>query len=626
MADIIQLLPDSVANQIAAGEVVQRPASVVKELMENAVDAGAKKIEVNVRDGGKALIQIVDDGSGMSETDARLCFERHATSKIREASDLFAIKTMGFRGEALASIAAVAEVELRTRRKGDQVGTYIRIVGSDIAIHEPAASSAGSSFTIKNLFFNVPARRKFLKSTSLELKHIIAEFQRVALGYPEISMTLSHNGADIYNLQSSNQKQRVVSLMGRSLNQQLLELNAPTSLARISGFIGKPESVKKSPGEQFFFVNNRFMKNPYLHKAVSKAFEKLIPPDSFPSYFIFFEVDPQSIDVNIHPTKTEIKFEDERVIWQILNAAVKESLGKFAVVPSIDFESETSIDIPFFPKSAPVNAPEILVNQGYNPFDFSNVRIPKQDNSMQFKKKSTQGWQELFHDERGKEFDENYEPDEPNEPDEPKESELIADKEMQEEPSLFPKANLRFFQFKNRYILSAVKSGLMVIDQRRAHERILFENFLLNLSMGPVSAQQELFPHTIDLNPGDSILLNEIKDDLTILGVEISFLGKNTIAVNALPSHLKIHNPEQFIIEFLNYFKQNMSVQSVDMHEKLAISMTKASAIPYGRQLEPIEMQDLVDKLFACQVPNLSPDGKSTISIIQTDELEKRFK
>lgn len=618
MSDIIHLLPDSVANQIAAGEVVQRPASVVKELMENSVDAAASRIEVNVRDGGKALIQIIDDGCGMSETDARLCFERHATSKIREAADLFAINTMGFRGEALASIAAIAEVELKTRRVNDQVGTYIRIVGSDVATHEPAACPYGSSFTIKNLFFNVPARRKFLKSSSLELKHIISEFQRVALAHPDISMSLTHNGADIYNLPAANAKQRIVALMGRGLNQQLLELNAPTSLAQIYGFIGKPESARKSPGEQFFFVNNRYMKNPYLHKAVLKSYEKLLPPESIPPYFIYFDVDPESIDVNIHPTKTEIKFEDERVLWQILHAAVRETLGKFAVVPSLDFESEIAVDIPFFPKSAPVSAPEVLINPDYNPFDTDSPRIPARSTfSSSFQKKSVEGWQDLYHSQRGSGFDE------PNEDDIPVEEPVV---EKSTDQSLFPKATQRFFQFKNKYILSAVKSGLMVIDQRRAHERVLFENFLLNLSMGPVTSQQELFPRTIEVGSGDLALLDQLKDDLALLGVEISFLGQNTVAIGALPAHFKIPDPEQFVMEFIGYFKENAASHSIDSHEKLAMSMAKASAIPYGRQLDPIEMQDLVDKLFACRHPNLSPDGKPVVSILQTDELDKRFK
>lgn len=614
MADIIHLLPDSVANQIAAGEVVQRPASVVKELLENSVDAGSKNIQLLVRDGGKALIQIIDDGCGMSETDARLSFERHATSKIKEATDLFAIKTMGFRGEALASIAAVAEVELKTCKQGSQLGTIIRISGSEVVEHEPTATPNGTSISVKNLFFNIPARRKFLKSSSLELKHIISEFQRVALANTNIAFSLSHNGANVYKLPANGLKQRIVHLMGKNLTQNLLDISIDTTVVNISGFIGKPESAKKSPGEQFFFVNNRFMKNPYLHKAVMKAYEKLLPPDSIPPYFIFLEADPQNIDVNIHPTKTEIKFEDERMVWQILNASVRETLGKHAVVPSIDFDNEMVIDIPFFPKSAPVSPPEIEVNPDFNPFDKDYVSRSSSQHAGGKGKGSVKGWQNIFHQERGSGFDET--PD--NQP-----TELFDDKEQ--EPTM-PSAKERFFQFKNKYILTSVKSGLMVIDQKRAHERILFENYLVNLSMGPVSAQQELFPQTIELNPADYTLLSQMVDDLGTLGINISLLGQNTIAVNTLPANAKNSSPEQLVQEFINSFKENTSNQEADIHQKLAISLAKASAIAYNKQLEPIEMQDLVDKLFACQHPNISPDGRPVISMIELGEIEKRFK
>lgn len=614
MADIIQLLPDSVANQIAAGEVVQRPASVVKELLENSVDAGSKNIQVVVRDGGKALIQIIDDGCGMSETDARLSFERHATSKIKEANDLFAIKTMGFRGEALASIAAVAEVELKTCKQETQLGTIIRMSGSEVVEHEPTATPTGTSISVKNLFFNLPARRKFLKSSSLELKHIISEFQRVALANTNIAFTLSHNGANVYKLPANGLKQRIVHLMGKNLSQNLLDISINTTVVNISGFIGKPESAKKSPGEQFFFVNNRFMKNPYLHKAVMKAYEKLLPPDSIPPYFIFLEADPQNIDVNIHPTKTEIKFEDERMVWQILNASVRETLGKHAVVPSIDFDNEMVIDIPFFPKSAPVSPPEIEVNPDFNPFDKDYVSRSSSQHTGSKSAGSFKGWQNLFHQERGSGFDE---------PTNNQSGELFNDNEQ--EPTM-PTAKERFFQFKNRYILTSVKSGLMVIDQKRAHERILYENYLVNLSMGPVSAQQELFPQTIELNPADYTLLSEMVDDLSTLGINIGLLGQNTISVNTLPANAKNSNPEQLVQEFISSFKENTSNQEVDIHQKLAISLSKASAIPYNKQLEPIEMQDLVDKLFACQHPNISPDGRPVISMIELGEIEKRFK
>jgi DNA mismatch repair protein MutL len=521
---------------------------------------------------------------------------------------------MGFRGEALASIAAVAEVEMKTRQLKNQVGTIINISASEVIEHEATSCPTGTSISVKNLFFNVPARRKFLKSSSLELKHIISEFQRVALANPQVAFTLSHNGADVYKLPAGNIKQRIIYLMGKSLSQHLLDLSTQTSVIRISGFLGTPSSAKKSPGEQFFFVNNRFMKSPYLHKAVLKAYEKLLPPETIPPYFIFMEIDPSTIDVNIHPTKTEIKFEDERMIWQILNASVREALGKFAVVPSIDFETEMVIDVPFFPKSAPVSPPEIEINPDFNPFDRDYVSRSSYQQTGKQQANSVKGWQNIFHQERGSGFE-----DVPQ-----RESATIFDES--EKTPYVPKAAQRFFQLKNRYILTSVKSGLMVIDQKRAHERILFENYLHILSMGPTSSQQELFPKSIELNPGDFTLLSEVVDDLSILGVGISFLGQQTIAVTSLPSSIKVSNPEQLIQEFIASFKENTSNLGNDAHKRLAISLAIASAIPYNRQLEPIEMQDLVDKLFACQHPNISPEGKPTISIIAVDELEKRLK
>lgn len=610
MADIIQLLPDSVANQIAAGEVVQRPASVIKELMENSVDAGSNQIQVIVKDGGKALIQVIDNGCGMSETDARLSFERHATSKIREASDLFAIRTMGFRGEALASIAAIAEVELRTRRYEDEVGIYIRINGSELEEQNPIACPCGSNFSVKNLFFNVPARRKFLKSSSIELKHIISEFQHVALANPDIAMSLNHNGADIYNLPSSAHKQRIVGLFGRSMNQQMLDCTTKTSIINISGFIGKPESARKSAGEQFFFVNNRYFKSPYLHRAVMNAYDRLLPADSIPPYFIYLEIDPNSIDINIHPTKTEIKFEDERTLWQIIHAAVKESLGKFAVVPAIDFDTEMVIDIPFFPKSAPVSPPEIDINPAYNPFDDGNSEFSPKNSSHH--KQSTKGWEQLYQDNRDEDFvtpapvvqtfrSKGFDDNEEN-------------------------SNSRFFQFKDRYILTSVKSGLMVIDQKYAHERILYEQYLNSLSSGQNITQKELFPQAIELNAGDYNLLMELQKDLSQLGIELNSLGQNTVALNSLPANIKVGDPVRLIEDILVSLKENQNLPMADSHHKIAASMAKAAAIGYVRALSKIEMQDLVDKLFACKHPNLSPDGKVVLTIISLEELEKRFK
>ncbi len=610
MSDIIQLLPDSVANQIAAGEVVQRPSSAIKELMENSVDAGSNQIQVIVKDGGKALIQVIDNGCGMSETDARLSFERHATSKIREASDLFAIRTMGFRGEALAAIAAIAEVELRTRRHEDEVGTQIRINGSELEEQRSVACPTGSNFSIKNLFFNVPARRKFLKSSSLELKHIIAEFQRVALANPEVAMSLNHNGVDIYNLPASAIKQRIVGLFGRSMNQQMLDCTTNTTIARITGFIGRPESARKSAGEQFFFVNNRYFKSPYLHRAVMNSYDRLLSADSIPPYFIYLKVDPATIDVNIHPTKTEIKFEEERTLWQIVHAAVKESLGKFSVAPSIDFETEQVIDIPFFSKSTPVNPPEIDINASFNPFDDSNPSFSAKGSTHH--QQTTKGWEQLYHDNQGKDFETSIPL-----------TQTYRSKGFDDNEEI---TSSRFFQFKDRYILTSVKSGLMAIDQKYAHERILYEQYLGSLTSGQCVAQRELFPQAIELNAGDYNLLMQSLEDLSTLGVEVSSLGHNTISINSLPATLKISDPVKLIEDILVSLKDNQTKPLDDAHQKLAVSMAKAASIGYVRTLSSIEMQDLVDKLFACQHPNLSPNGKVILTIISLDELEKRFK
>lgn len=610
MPDIIQLLPDSVANQIAAGEVVQRPASAIKELMENSVDAGSTLIQVIVKDGGKALIQVIDNGCGMSETDARLSFERHATSKIREAADLFSIRTMGFRGEALASISAIAEVELRSRRHEDEVGIYIRINGSQFEEQKSIACPVGSNFSVKNLFFNVPARRKFLKSSSLELKHIIAEFQRVALANSDIAMSLNHNGVDVYNLPASAIKQRIVGLFGRNMNQQLLDCNTNTTVAKITGFIGRPESARKSAGEQFFFVNNRYFKSPYLHRAVMNSYDRLLSSDSIPPYFIYLEVDPNTIDVNIHPTKTEIKFEEERTLWQIVHAAVKESLGKFSVAPSIDFETQQVIDIPFFPKNAPVNAPEIDINSAFNPFDDEKPSFSGK--GLTHQKQSTKGWEQLYNDNQGMDFETPIPV-----------TQTFRSKGFDNSEEI---TNSRFFQFKDRYILTSVKSGLMVIDQKYAHERILFEQYLGSLSSGQCVAQKELFPQAIELNAGDYNLLMQSHEDLSILGIEVSSLGHNSISINSLPATIKISDPVKLIEDILVSLKENQTKPLDDAHQKLASSMAKAASIGYIRTLSILEMQDLVDKLFACQHPNLSPDGKVILTIISLDELEKRFK
>lgn len=610
MADVIQLLPDSIANQIAAGEVVQRPASVVKELLENSIDAGARNINLIVREGGKGLIQVIDDGVGMSETDARLCFERHATSKIREAADLFNIRTMGFRGEALASIAAVAEVELRTRRADDEVGTEVNIAASILVSQQPVACPTGTQIAVKNLFFNVPARRKFLKSDSVELKHIITEFQRVALAYPEINFNLSHNGSELYRLPASGLKQRIIGLFGKNINQYLVDCATQTSIVNIGGYIGKPEGAKKNAGEQFFFVNGRFMKNPFLHKAIMNAYNRLLPPDTYPSYFIYFDIDPSSIDVNIHPTKTEIKFEDERAIWQILHAAVRESLGKFSVVPPIDFDSAPGFDIPYLPKNAPVTFPGIDVDPTYNPFDEQPRGVRKPPGADRQRESAT-GWEQLFTDL-------------------PQEQSPIQTRietfESEGMLSKAPENTNRFYQFKGKYIVTTVKSGLMVIDQKRAHERILYEQYIGSMQADINLKQRELFPQAIELSLADYQLLMSNADELSRLGMDISNLNHNTISVNSMPVSSSITDPAKLVENLLAIMHENQALPFDDAKHRIALTMAKASAIGYGKQLSQFEMQEIVDKLFACREPNLTADGKKIIAILELDEIENRFK
>lgn len=601
MTDIIKLLPDSVANQIAAGEVIQRPASVVKELMENSVDSGAKNISVIIKDSGKTLIQVIDDGCGMSETDARLSFERHATSKITCAGDLFSISTKGFRGEALASIAAVAMVELRTRKDGADTGTHIIISGSKVESQEPCSCPAGSNFSVKSLFFNIPARRKFLKSDQTEFRHIVNEFQKVVIPHPDIKFTLSHNDTEVYNLPGGNLRQRIVGVFGKQLNPDLITLETDTSLVAITGFIGKPESARRTFGEQFFFVNNRFMKHPYFHKAVAEAYQNILPPDMVPIYFIFMETDPASIDINIHPTKTEIKFEDERAIWQILMASVREALGRFNIIPSLDFENESLIDIPVRNQGDPVpRPPEIEINPAYDPFNTDMYTSGSQGSTASF--------------ERGR-FDHH---------------EKTGNRGGNENSPLQAGSfdfNRKFIQVRNKYILCPVKSGLMLIDQKRAHERILYESFLQNLTNNRSASQTVLFPVEIELNPGDISILEEIKDDLKYLGFNIMFPGNNIITVTGLPSGFGISpaDPVETLRILVSEYRNTMSDPAKGAKERLAASMAAATAITYGKTLSQTEMEDLFDNLFACTSPNYSPGGKPVITIITAEDIDKKF-
>ena len=602
MPDVIKLLPDSVANQIAAGEVIQRPASVVKELIENSVDAGGKNIRVIIKDSGKTLIQVIDDGSGMSETDARLSFERHATSKITSAQDLFAITTKGFRGEALASIAAVAMVELKTRRAESDTGILVVVSGSKVETQEPCSCPVGSSFSVKNLFFNIPARRKFLKSDNTEIRHIVNEFQKIVLAHPDIRFSLHHNDTEIYNLTSGNLRQRIIGVFGKQINQDLITLETDTSLINIKGYIGKPENARRTYGEQFFFVNNRFMKHPYFHKAVVEAYQNILPVEAIPSYFIFLEADPASIDINIHPSKTEIKFEDERSIWQILMASVREALGRFNIVPSLDFENEALINIPVMRSSNIIpEQPKIEINTQFNPFDGEERSNERSGFVERFERENTANWEKLY-------------------------TTLEKENDNPEQYEKIRESQRKFFQVKNKYFVCPVKSGLMLIDQKRAHERVLYERFLECLSNNRAASQIDMFPVTAELNPADYFILKEIEGDLELLGFSIQHSGKNKITINGRPADSDSSDPLEMLEILLEDYKNTQAEPSASAKEKVAAGMACASAIQYGKVLSQGEMEDLFDTLFACQAPNYSPKGKPVISILTLEEIDKRFK
>ena len=626
MPDIIQLLPDSVANQIAAGEVVQRPASVVKELVENAIDAAATSITINIKDSGRTLIQVIDNGKGMSPTDARMSFERHATSKIREANDLFAIKTMGFRGEALASIAAIADVELRTRPHGSELGTYIHILGSVFQKQEADHCAEGTNLSVKNIFFNVPARRKFLKSNSSELKYIIIEVQRIALANPEIAISLYHNNSVVYNLASENMKKRIVTLFNRNISQNLIPVDNTTTVIKISGFIGQPKFAKKALGEQFFFVNGRFMKHPFFHRAVQQAYEKILPPDSFPSYFLYFEVDPATIDINIHPTKTEIKFEDENTVWHLIHASLREAIGKFNLMPSIDFDQAGAVDIPLSPTpGSKVPEPVIEINPNYNPFDnqkggFVNYYEPDSYREHQ----NLGNWQKLYKgfendgnlDEKVSVFSSDFSDD--------ASQESIQQSFVDEDYNTNSQQN--FLQLKNKYIITPVKSGLMVIDQRRAHERILYENFLKIIDNHLALSQRQLFPAALDLNAADQEILTALDEELKALGFEIRQSNEGTCLIEGMPALLSHLNANEVVIKLIEDFKKRPMDVKEEIKEHLALLLSQSSAINYGVTLKPEEISELFNHLFACQTPNYSPSGKTVVSIVSFQDFEKLLK
>jgi len=614
MSDIIHLLPDSVANQIAAGEVIQRPASAVKELLENAIDAGADEVKLIIKDAGKTLIQVIDNGCGMSETDARMSFERHATSKINDAKDLFAIRTLGFRGEALASIAAIAQIELKTKRIEDEVGTCIKIEGSVVKSQEPCSSTNGTSFSIKNLFFNIPARRKFLKKNTTELRHIIEEFQRVALVYPEIKFSFFNENSQLFQLEKSGLKQRIASLFGASYNNRLVPVEQKTDLVNIKGFIGKPEFAKKTRGEQYFFVNGRFIRHPYLNHAVDNAFRELIPSDAYPSYFIYFEVNPNEIDINIHPTKTEVNFENNQAIYAMLSSAVKQALGKFNLTPSIDFDVERGIDITPLPGSAEIKQPTVKVDESYNPFEVEAQRRSKQT-FQQHHKPDTRNWQKLYGDEdfTQQKGDITLQPEEDS-----SFSFARGNKETDEDAGMV-------FQLQNKYIVSSVKSGLLVIDQQRAHERILFERFLNKLEAQKGTSQQQLFPVTVQFSPSDAEILKEISNELKVLGFDIEDFGENTFIINGNPAEMNNRDVKGVLEGIIENFKKHIKDIAKDKKVNLARSMAVNLSIKAGRKLQPEEIKSLIDRLFACRMPEVSPDGKPTLRILTTDYLDEKF-
>lgn len=626
MTDIIRLLPDSVANQIAAGEVVQRPAAAIKELVENAVDAGATIIKIIVKDAGRTLLQVIDNGCGMSPTDARLAFERHATSKISKAADLYDLHTMGFRGEALASICAIARVELRTMRKDDTIGTCVIIEGSKVESQEPEVCAPGCNFMVKNLFFNQPARRKFLKSDHVEMNHILREFERMALVNPDIEFQLVHNDVVLHQLLRSSFKQRIVDLFGKSIDKQLVPVDTETSIVKINGFVSRPENARKRGALQFLTVNGRNMRHPYFHKAIMHCFEQLIPSDEQPCYFINLTVDPETIDVNIHPQKSEIKFENEQPIWQILVAAVKEGLGKFNAVPSIDFDLDDAPEIPVFQPDAGASH-GLDLDTSYNPFASQS---PKAGGSAsQVCRKSSvvmnQDWEKLYQDFERKRDEElsNIKASALNS--------MSLDEIGEEEiPDMdfsagFDSAVPAVMQLRGRYILSPAKSGLTVVDQHRAHVRILYDRYLDLARLDALSTQRVIFPEVLELSPSQSVFLEGIAGELSSLGFDISFLGDNSWTVNGLPSVLNDVNPRELMMAMLDTVMDSGEKLGESMRERIAFSMAKSAAIKPGQQLTSAEMDHILSDLFKLATPNYTPDGKLVLSVIATDDIARLF-
>ncbi|GAB2549286.1 DNA mismatch repair endonuclease MutL [Rufibacter soli] len=611
MADIIRLLPEYLANQIAAGEVVQRPASVVKELLENSVDARSTSVQLIIKDAGKQLIQVVDDGQGMTPTDARMCFERHATSKIKTTEDLFRIRTMGFRGEAMASIAAVAQVEMKTRARGAELGTCLTIEGNEVLKQEPEAMAEGTIVCVKNLFFNVPARRNFLKSNPVEMRHILDEFQRVALANPEIAFALYQNEVEVMNLPAGKLSQRIVSIFGKEYKEQMAACEETTPFLTVKGYIGKPEFAKKSRGEQFFFVNNRFIKSQYLNHAVLTAFEGLLPKDSFPFYVLFLEIAPETIDINVHPTKTEIKFEDEKTVYAIVRAAVKQSLGLHNIAPSLDFGADVNY-MPLQPMKFPASMD----------FETAPAQAPRTSPSSglptTFTSRASGG-------SSGHQYAASAPAREVNRTATTEETSLFPE----EEETLLGSGNLtggsKALQVHQKYLMVQVKSGLMVVDQQAAQERILYEKYSQALGKRTGASQQLLFPQTLPLSPGDFSLVMELAEEFNALGFVFNDFGNNTLVVNGIPADIPLRDERELIEGLLEQYKNNLSALKVDRQENLARAMAKRVASRFTGRLSDQEMNALVDRLFGCQVPNYTPSGQKTLVILQTEQLQDLF-
>lgn len=599
MADLIHLLPDTIANQIAAGEVIQRPASAVKELLENAVDAGADEIRLIVKDAGKSLIQVIDNGCGMSQTDARMCFEKHATSKIKQVDDLFNIRTMGFRGEAMASISAIAQVELKSRLHTEELGTRIIIEGFEVKSQEPCQTSAGTSIAVKNLFYNVPARRNFLKSNTVELRHIMDEFERIALAHPQVFFSMHHNGVEIFHLKKANLRQRIIHLFGNNYNEKLVPVEEKTSVTNLHGFIGKPENAKRTKGEQFFFVNNRFIKSNYLHHALKTAYEAMLPEGSYPLYVIFIDIDPKRIDVNVHPTKQEIKFEDERIIYTFIHAGVKHALAAYSITPTLDFEVDSTFaHLPAFIRP--------ISSQSFEP-SFKTMQSKMNahaENTLQTNPADNTNFRERF---IGADT-------------------TISQTDYSEDLNVHAEDSvMHAFQVHNHFIIAQIKSGYVVVDQQAAHERILFEKYLTQLSNKKHITQQQLFPATLHTSASDAAILNDILEDINFLGFDIQPFGKDTFVIHGVPPELTDTNEKQVIENLLEQFKQNTAELKLDKHTAIAKGMAKSNAIKSGKSLSLTEIKLLIDELFACKVPHASPDGNHTFITFGLDDLVKQF-